>query len=1221
MPTDLVTADPSGPRVLLHRPVVRGASIAPIGREGRARATASVRPVLHVYAADGVQALADELASVLAAPLPDALQADWVAVPTLGLSRWLRIALSRHLGADVDDAGRSRGDGVTANIAMPFPGALRECVLAAGRGTGEDDPWRLPRVVWALVDVLHEHADDPVIAPIAALAPGATRYGRARRIADRFDRYLMHRPGMLRAWAAGRDVDGAQHVLARHDVWQPHLWRLLRARIASPSPAEALPDLLARVRAGTLSLDLPPRLALFGLTTLPGGAPFLDVVSAVATQREVHLFLLTPSPGLVTDVYDAVQRSLLLPGPLRSDDPTGAAVSHPLLRSWARPNREAIVLLTGAEARGVPRLVMLDDEQRAAPPSASVVAGAAGAAGPARGPHLLGQVQHGLRAAVAPAGNFVPAEDDWSVQLHSCHGPARQVEVMRDAVLHALADDPTLAEDDIVIFCPAIEQYAPLIEAAFGPPAHDPGVGDGEAGGLPRLAYRVTDWSLRDGSMVLGGLASLLDLLAGRFRASSVLDFLALPAVRLRFGFTDDELATIAGWVRDADVKWGIDGSHRSAWGIPDAYAAGSWQAALDRLLLGVAVADDELDLAIGDVLPFGVEGDGIEVVGRLAEALSALASLAAQFTTPRPLDEWCATLTAAASTMFLAPGDEAWQFAEVRRLLRDLARESVVAGTPSTVALTLADVRRVFVERLQGAPRRPDFFRGGITVSSLTPLRGIPFRVVGLLGMDDAIAGSGGVDGDDLMAAAPHIGDRDARAELRQTLLEAVLAAEDRLIITRTGRNVITNLEVPPAVPIAELRDTVLATVAPDHRDRVRAVVDVVHPRQAFDERNFQRGALVPDRVFSFDPLACEAAGARHDASATRAPFLEAPLPREVEPVLDLADLHQLLRHPVKRFLRRELQVRLPEDDSVTSDDLPISLAGLERWHVAERVIQSALAGRADRTWIDRELARGALPAGVLGVAEVDTISATVTELVAAASSLGHEPGRGTRRAIDVELHDGTRIVGTVRDAGLTPPGPMVVTFSRQSPKHTMASWLDLMALTATDPDQPWQAVSITRGATDRTTKSGAPRISVELLRAAGDDAAERRERALDALAVVVDLHRRDAREPVPVFAKLSRGLADGTAKPSQWHSDRPFGGAEGDDPANAAVYGHLTLRELEALPVRADDPPGPAHARAQRFAQHLWGAIERSTVALDLEDLQVEAQGREDVARGVPR
>ena len=52
--------------------------------------------------------------------------------------------------------------------------------------------------------------------------------------------------------------------------------------------------------------------------------------------------------------------------------------------------------------------------------------------------------------------------------MHSCHGPARQIDVLREVLLGLLADDPTLEPRDILVMCPDIETYAPLIVAGFG---------------------------------------------------------------------------------------------------------------------------------------------------------------------------------------------------------------------------------------------------------------------------------------------------------------------------------------------------------------------------------------------------------------------------------------------------------------------------------------------------------------------------------------------------------------------------------------------------------------------------------------------------------------------------------------------------------------------------------------------------------------------------------
>ena len=246
--------------------------------------------MIRIYSADRALPLVGRVADVLSQPPADPMTPEWLAVPSDGMRRWLTLELARHLGA----VGPDGGDGVAANFVRAYPGTLRSCVLAADRGDPECDPWAIDRLVWPVLAVTRRAAADPRLAALHRLAPGASRYAQARRVADLFDRYHLHRPAMVRAWAAGQDVDGSGRRVADAASWQPHLWRLVRDEVGEPSPPERWPGLLERVAEGDLVLDLPSRLVFFGFTLLPGGG-FLDLAQAVARHRDVHLFLLEPS--------------------------------------------------------------------------------------------------------------------------------------------------------------------------------------------------------------------------------------------------------------------------------------------------------------------------------------------------------------------------------------------------------------------------------------------------------------------------------------------------------------------------------------------------------------------------------------------------------------------------------------------------------------------------------------------------------------------------------------------------------------------------------------------------------------------------------------------------------------------------------------------------------------------------------------------------------------
>ena len=102
------------------------------------------------------------------------------------------------------------------------------------------------------------------------------------------------------------------------------------------------------------------------------------------------------------------------------------------------------------------------------------------------------------------------------------------------------------------------------------------------------------------------------------------------------------------------------------------------------------------------------------------------------------------------------------------------------------------------------------------------------------------------------------------------------MLAATDHLVITYAARDERTNLRRPPAVPLGELLDVVDRTARFPDGAATRERVVVEHPLQPFDLRNFDAGALVPERTWSFDRVALG-----RSAGPGRRPARRAAVPR----------------------------------------------------------------------------------------------------------------------------------------------------------------------------------------------------------------------------------------------------------------------------------------------------------------------------------------------------
>lgn len=1028
----------------------------------------------HLHRAERTDLLADGLAGLLSQPPADPFAQELVLVPAKGVERWLSQRLSNRLG-------------VCAAVEFRNPRSL----IAELTGTAEDDPWSADAMAWPLLAVIDDNLDQPWCQPVAnhlghfetgdeyELRQGR-RYAVARRLAGLFASYARQRPQLLVDW------NGLPDDLS----WQAPLWQALTERIDADPPHLRHAKTVARLIDSPS--DLPERLSLFGHTRLP--VTEIELLTALATHHDLHLWLPHPSD----DLWQSLAGHS---GPLpRREDTSHRDVGHPLLATLGRDLREL--------QRSLP--VPDTDEYLS---------------GTGYPDTVLGWLQSDIAAnAVRPTGR-VPGPQDRSVQVHSCHGPARQIEVLREVLLGLLADDPTLEPRDILVMCPDIETYAPLIAAGFG-------LGDVVRGAHPahKLRVRLADRALVQTNPLLSVAASVLALAGGRATASEVLNLAESDPVRARFGFTDDDLEAITAWVREANILWGFDQEHRSPYGVE--FLHNTWRFGIDRVLAGVAMSDDS-HAWLGTTLPLDdVSSNRVELAGRFADFVEKLSHTVRSLNGVRPLGEWLSALGTGIDA--LAASDEEWPAAQVQREFAEIAE---AVGAPAT-PMRLSDIRALLDRHLAGRPTRANFRTGTLTVCTMVPMRSVPHRVACLVGLDDGVFPRlGAVDGDDALARDPRTGERDIRSEDRQLLLDAIGAATQTLVVTYTGANEYSGQARPPAVPLAELLDTLKITA--------EQPVDVVttHPLQPFDIRNVTPGALVPEGPFTFDPTALTAAQASAGQRAERPPFFAHQLPALPTGDVALEDLVTFFRDPVKGFFR-SLEYTLPWDVDGVTDEMPVEIDALEEWTVGDRMLSDILRGMTPADAQQAEWRRGTLPPGQLGWRRAIALRDQCALL--AAEALRHRGTDPQAYDVDIDLGTGRRLTGTV--SRVFGDRLVSVTYSKLDGKHLLQSWIPLLALAAGLPDRDWSAVCIgrpRRGDTPRVEGLGRPDDPVGLL------------------ADLVAIYDAGRREPLPLPIKTSyawaaaRHAGDDPEREAgfRWRSGR-FPG-EDEAPAHVRAWG----------------------------------------------------------------
>lgn len=1143
-------------------------------RSRRGRLQFNVRPLdylgrdmgMHLHRSDRTDALADALAGVLAEPPVDPFTPDVVAVPTRGIERFLAQRLAGRLGVSTD-----RADGVCANVAFPTPSAVVDRVLAQCVGIDPmADPWRPERLLWVVLAALTQAEPAPWARPLRQyLARGAQsrRHALSEHLTSLLTGYSLERPGMVREWLTGGAGNGLGGALPSDLGWAPPLMREVRQLVGVPGPAERLAQAAEVLRHTPELVDLPERISVFGATRLP--ATHLSVFAALAAKRDVHMWLADPCPslwpqlepgtGAGTKAFTTRSRQL---------DDSGRLAAHPLLRSLGRDARELGVRLRHGAA---------------GPLSSDTLHPAAGCAH-----NLLGWLRADILANRLPAAagrSLRP--DDQSISVHACHGQARQAEVLREVVLGLLANDPTLEPRDIIVMCPDLATFAPLISAAFAGPLDSP-VGE--------LRVRIADRTPEQSNEVLGALSSLLELLDSRIGAAALLDFAELPAVRRRLGLSADDLARLRELTVQVGVHWGIDAGHRADFQLAG-LSWGTWLAGVDRMVLGVGLSEDGLP-TFGGTLPLDdIASTDLGVVAAATRLVSELQRARELLTRSQPLRDWVALLQEFTTTLTAPDPAASWQMSAA---LGALAGFSEAAGERADVCLALGDIRGMLARVLAGRPTRSNFRSGGLTVCGLAPMRSVPHRVIALVGLDDGQFPRSAIrDGDDLTMREPALGERDPRSEDRQILLDAIIAATEHLVITYCGADDRTNELMPACVPVAELLDCLDATAhAPAAAGaspiRVREQVLTQHPLQPFDRRNFQPGALRPGpRPFSHDITALAAAVAAASPREPLAPFLTTALQWQSPPSLTLAELTRFLVNPAGEFLRGRLALSLKEADDPLDDNLPIEPDALAKWTVGERLLNLTLHGAQPGRLAEVEHLRGALPPGELGSALLRDIGQEVERIAAATQAHRGAGAAGQRLAINLRLPSGRRLVGSVRDIYGSQEELLVrATFSTPTAKHELPLWVDLLAATATRagqlrPDERKRGVL--EGRKNPITLHGPATAEEALIR-------------LDELVALFDA---GMRTPLPLAPKTSRAYAQVrrkriarsvafTTAERQFNDDK-FPG-ECSQPALRRIYGaQLDLRRFSATPAPPDEaqwfPDEPTRFGA--LSRRLWEPI----------------------------
>lgn len=975
---------------------------------------------IDVYESTRFEALWNEFERASARPMASPLAPETIVVPARGWENWF----SRRL------AGQR---GCWAQFRFLLPGqwiseTLETCLDADQAPYREQDA-----LTWIIAHLLPGLLDDPAFAAVRSYLfqpEGGTDAQRlidlSRCLSDLFDRYLLHRPELIAAWDQGIDWPDSAIAAPPAAAWQRRLWQTMTQdpRRQFRSVSAMAEDLKSTIRpdAG----QIPERLSIWvSGSVAPAHLRFLE---SVGEHSRIGLYVLAPACEYWGDMHGRRQLLRRLrehPQSLREFCAEHHVdLLHPLLASMGEVSRQQQMLMVDLDSspwrmrdltadRFDEDTVSAEDRQS-----------------------LLEELQEDIRSATDPVPRKLPR--DSSIRIHSCHSAIREVEVLHDQIRQALEEDPDLATEEIIVFCPDLDHYAPLIQAVFG--LNRPGT----AGHLP---YQIAGRSARRTRPLIEAWLNLLAVFDSRFSVTDILDLLNTEAVRERTGLSLSEVEQIADWLDDAGVRWGLDREHRESENLP-ATDLNTWQFGLDRLCLGYSMPPASSQM-VGQVAALDrVEGLSGTTLGRLWSLISRFRQWRDRIGQERSMSEWREPLVRIARDFLETDHDETG-YQIVLDAIDTVARLAEAGGFDAPVAFAVA-VREV--TRQLDSVNSPSFSHGGIVFCDLGALRSLPTRVIALLGMNDGQFPRGDHSvGFDLMKLQRVPGDNSPRDEDRHLFLEAILAAEQQLIITYQGQDVRDQRPRAPSVPVQELLDVLEHT---DDAEGIRESILIRHPLQAFSPQYFDGQSTVPT---SFNATALRAAKRLQGQPERATCFAGTPLAPErradssqgdasdetaAVPVGDLRVLHE---RPWLIFLRRVGIGDISVAEETMSRE-PLVLDGLQLWQAGDAWLEQTLAGKAPEAIAEHMIRTGIIPAGSAGESVIRSLKQATFRIVATMQTLNLST---CTASLPVNLRVGD-VVLTGEVTGWTGRTIHRGSFSKTSIRYAARLWVDHLIATA---------------------------------------------------------------------------------------------------------------------------------------------------------------------------
>jgi len=540
---------------------------------------------------------------------------------------------------------------------------------------------------------------------------------------------------------------------------------------------------------------------------------------------------------------------------------------------------------------------------------------------------LLGQLQNDM-LELRSGPEKAEVEETSSIQLHIAPSRHREVQILYNNLLH-LIEKHQYHPSNIIVMAPDITPYVPFIKAVFDHDTHP-------------LDFQIFDLKMSSQNSVIQSFQALIQLSKSRWDVVSLMQFMQLPAVMRKHGFTENNLLQIQEWITKTRIRWGSDVTHRSELlevASAPSDRSGTWEYGLERLLLGLIADPDTSHLPYEaiEMTEAPLLGKLIDLIRSLKEDLKPLSE-----SSEKPIHHWALYLKCLYEGYFTIDRQDDEMVREEEHLLhifdrflqtKEFDEKSVFSWTTIQGQLDLA-----FAEQ---AMNFRESHVDAVKFCSMLPMRAIPAQVVVLMGMEEGVFPKKDVPSP--LNQMLHHSKADyvpsSKDFDRYLFLEALMSAREYFLLSYTQES----SETKPSILIKELMSTLNHTLSYQNKT-ISEECTTTHPFSAFDLRYFQKQG----KFYSYSQQDYAAALAKNETGKQSQHFMsqlfecEQSAASEVTS-MSLTQLFQCAKNPLKTYFNQALGMTIPDEELLNAED-SFLMSGLDNYRLKTESLTGSL-------------------------------------------------------------------------------------------------------------------------------------------------------------------------------------------------------------------------------------------------------------------------------------